>query len=250
MGLGDFDSAIKVGLALTLIIGFIMFGHLTLAPFLWGLGAFFIFGLPYLTSTLRLFQPLFDLAGAVPVFGIFLRDLPDLLAIIVNEIPMQVSDWSGPLSNLIGRGMWGASFGLVIDFGMRLWMVAGSLPARIAVLGTTLFNLFMVLMLMTYQLADVTSNILPSFEAIKTGIYPIMIPVILIATFFLNIVMFVFPIYMALRKRGGGMEALKDNARDILFAMLVAGIFSFRVWIPVAAKVFAGGAGGTIVNPW
>lgn len=243
--IGDITSMLNIGAVLVLIVAAIMFGHVTGFLGTFGLGAIFGSGLAYLVTILKFFQPLFGILNFIPVIGIFLKDMPDIIGILVNEFTTGVA--GGSYSVWLGRAMWGMVFGINIDVARKLLSHDVGAAGKLAIIALVSFMFLMTFMLMAYQLSGTGCAFVDSLCQINKGIYPTLIPIILIASFIVNIIMFFYPIVVAFT-RGGSTDALKENLKDIAFAVVAVGFMSYRVWIPIAAGLTGNQA--TILNLW
>lgn len=238
----DIPQMINLGAVLGVIIGGIIVGRRLKMIGTFTLAVFFGSGLTYIVSILRVFQPLFNIFHFIPFVGIFLRDIPNILSIIVNQVGFDVIQ--GPFALWFGKAMWGIVFGINIDIAIKLLQNVQSNVSRTVVVILVSFMFLMTLMLMAYQLSGIGCAFAESLCQINQGIYPALIPIVLMASFLTNIVMFIYPIVIALKED----RPTKDNLLEIAFAVIAVGFMSFRIWIPIAAGLTGNQA--TIVNIW
>ncbi|MBR9678864.1 MAG: hypothetical protein GON13_01200 [Nanoarchaeota archaeon] len=232
---GDISAMINVGAVLVLIISLIMVGATLNVAAPLALGGVFGSALPYIISVMRMFQPLFDLLGnIIPFLGIFIKDLPDILALIVNQIGFEARSL-GIIAFWFGRFMWGVLFGVPFTITKRfLDRYENGLQRGII----TLFGVFLsicVFMLMLVQLSNIGCGYVDSLCSLQQGMYAASIPLFLIGTFIANIGLFSITLKSAYDRGGLSGENLKENAIDIFSTMFIIGVFSFRVWIPAIA---------------
>jgi hypothetical protein len=250
MALGDIQAMINIGAALGLIVTCIIIGHKSKLLGFLGFSAVFGTGLSYIVSVFRSFQVMFDMFSWIPIIGIFLRDLPDILAIMLNYVGPEIR-WAGPMALWVGRALWGALFGIALldiprkFLGEEGWSGASGMR-KLFVISMSVMLTIMTLLLICYQLSEGGCAFVDSLCRVREGIYTIIIPVVLVGTFVVNLAAFFITIANAFsRSEGDTTTMFKESFKDIFSAVMIIGVFSFKVIIPLLSPT-----GGTIVNVW
>lgn len=244
----DFAGGLNILLVLLAILLWTAVGQLVRLRGLFFFGALYMHAFSYILSVMNVFRGLFDFFSFIPVIGVLLKDLPDILTLIFNNIgPFEMM---GPYASPVYRFFLGALLGIsAIDIVLILKRAIGaeSLTAKLGLVLISIVLIMCALLITIYQVSDAGCAIIDSLCLLKQGIYIVIIPLAVFASFVANMAAFIFTLVEIFRSSGNMSvgEMLSSNIRSILAAVLIVSVFSVSVILPLIQP-----ASSAAVNLW